>query len=263
VTRIALRLVPLPADRASALVAVPDAAGAVAVMRRLQASRDSTLLAAELMWPAYARLTASRLRLDGVLAFAPGGALLLLVDVAGGEAGERLAVHLGRAVEAGEATDAVIAKNEEERRRFWLIREESGEIEKAHPHGLWFDVSVPPGRLDAYARGAFARIAALDPGLRVFMMGHLGDGNMHLSVTCGRPRPELAGAVAAAVFEGLAETGGSFSAEHGIGLEKRAYLAARADPAKLALMLSLKRAIDPKGIMNPGKVLMPNGLVPC
>jgi FAD/FMN-containing dehydrogenase len=255
VTRVALQLVPLRTDRATALVAARDAAGAVAVVRRLRAARDSTLLAAEIMWPGYARVTARSLRQEGVLAFAPEDALFLLAEVAGEEAEERLATHLGSAVEAGEAIDAVIAKNAEERRRFWLIREESWEVDKALPHGFWFDVSVPPARLDAYARGAVARVTALDPTLRVFMMGHLGDGNMHVTVTCGRPRPELADAVADAVFAGLAEAGGSFSAEHGIGTEKRAYLAARADPAKLALMRVLKHAIDPRGIMNPGKVV--------
>ena len=137
----------------------------------------------------------------------------------------------------------------------WLVREESWEADKAWPHGLWYDVSVPQGALDGYARGLFARIAAIDPGLKIFLFGHLGDGNMHLTVTSGREMPQLHDAVDAAVFEGLAACGGSFSAEHGIGLEKRTHLARLGDPAKLAVMRAIKRTLDPAGLMNPGKVI--------
>ena len=101
------------------------------------------------------------------------------------------------------------------------------------PHGFWYDVSVPQGALDGYARGLFDRVAASIPSCEVFLFGHLGDGNMHLTVTSGRQMPELHEAVDDAVYAGLAQAGGSFSAEHGIGLEKRAHLAARGDPAKL------------------------------
>ena len=258
VTAIVFSLVPLQPGQGTALVACPGAAEAVSLFRRLRNATGADLLAAEILWPDFARITARGLGLDALVAFAPQEAVFLLVEVAGNspqEAAEHLETHLAEAIEAGEAQDAVLAKNAEERRRMWLIREESWEADKAFPHGFWYDVSVPQGALDGYARALFARAAELDPAMKVFLFGHLGDGNMHLTVTTGREMPELHDAVDAAVFAGLADCGGSFSAEHGIGLEKRAHLARRGDPAKLALMRSIKQALDPLGIMNPGKVI--------
>ena len=258
VTAIALALVPLQPGQGTALVACPDAAGAVALFRRLRNAPGPDLLAAEILWPDFARITAKGLGLDALVAFAPQESVFLLVEVAGDSAEEaagHLEAQLAEAIEAGEAQDAVLAKNAEERRRMWLIREESWEADKAMPHGFWYDVSVPQGALDGYARGLFARTAELDPAMKVFLFGHLGDGNMHLTVTTGRQMPQMHDAVDAAVFAGLAEAGGSFSAEHGIGLEKRAHLARRGDAAKLAVMRAVKQVLDPRGIMNPGKVI--------
>ena len=98
-------------------------------------------------------------------------------------------------------------------------------------------------------------MARIDPELRVFVIGHLGDGNLHFTVSRGRPSEDLYKPVADALYEGLAECGGSFSAEHGIGIEKRSSLAERCDPGKLRMMRAVKEALDPEGLMNPGKVL--------
>ncbi|MDA0220489.1 MAG: FAD-binding oxidoreductase [Proteobacteria bacterium] len=258
VTAIVFSLVPLQPGQGTALVACSGAAEAVSLFRRLRNATGPDLLAAEILWPDFARITARGLGLEALVAFAPGDSVYLLVEVAGDsaeQAADHLERHLADAIEAGEAQDAVLAKNAEERRRMWLIREESWEADKAFPHGFWYDVSVPQGALDGYARALFSSAAGLDPAMKVFLFGHLGDGNMHLTVTTGREMPELHEAVDAAVFAGLAECGGSFSAEHGIGLEKRAHLARRGDPAKLALMRTIKQALDPLGIMNPGKVI--------
>ena len=87
------------------------------------------------------------------------------------------------------------------------------------------------------------------------MMGHLGDGNMHLTITAGKPLPDHYDAVCDAVYKGLAEIGGSFSAEHGIGLEKRAALVDHGSSVKLDMMRAVKAALDPQNIMNPGKII--------
>jgi FAD/FMN-containing dehydrogenase len=89
----------------------------------------------------------------------------------------------------------------------------------------------------------------------VFAIGHLGDGNLHLTVGATQPLAPVAQAITDAVYRGLKDMGGSFSAEHGIGLEKRASLAKLGDPGKLAMMRAIKAALDPLGILNPGKVL--------
>ena len=101
-----------------------------------------------------------------------------------------------------------------------MIREESFLVDTLHPHGFWYDVSVPHSELETYAQGLFARVRDIDPELMVLLFGHLGDGNLHLTITCGKEMPALAGEVGEAVFYGLSAMGGSFSAEHGIGTEK-------------------------------------------
>ncbi|MBM3586204.1 MAG: FAD-binding oxidoreductase [Alphaproteobacteria bacterium] len=258
VTRVVFALVPRVARHATALVACASAADAVRLFRRFRNDDAARLTACEAMWRTYVDVSAKVLGLESLVAFAPDATLLLLVELADDAAGSGLAAletGLGAAIEAGQALDAVIAKNEDERARVWRLREESGAPERAYHHGLWFDVSVPHGALDAYTTRVRERAHALDPSFKVFMIGHLGDGNLHLSVTAGRPVPEHAQAIAAIVYEDLVPLGGSFSAEHGIGLEKRAALARHGDPTKRALMAAIKQAFDPKGIMNPGKVL--------
>ena len=137
----------------------------------------------------------------------------------------------------------------------WLIREESFLCDKDYPHGYWFDISVPLDALDDYTEKLFSRVKAIRSDMKTFLFGHLADGNLHLTITCGKPMPELSADICDAVFADLPGLGGSFSAEHGIGLEKKSALATYGDPTKMALMHALKSLLDPKGIMNPGKVL--------
>jgi FAD/FMN-containing dehydrogenase len=259
VTKVALELLPREGGRATALVSCRRAGDAVKLFRRLRNRRDGELLSAELMWPDYARTTAEELRQASLLAFEPDReALFAIIEVADDEArgGEAfLERALGEGAEAEELRDAVIAKNRRERETIWMIREESFLCDRKYPHGFWYDISVPLAALDDYAGWLFARTGELDPDLKVFMFGHLGDGNLHLTVTRGREMSELAEQVSEAVYAGLAELGGSFSAEHGIGIEKRDALARHVPPEKLAIMRAVKQAIDPLGIMNPGKVL--------
>ena len=100
------------------------------------------------------------------------------------------------------------------------------------------------------------RVAAIDASLRVFLVGHLGDGNLHITVTRGTPLDAAEkSAVSEAVYRDLRQSGGAISAEHGIGLDKRDSLRRHGDPAKLAVMRTIKLALDPTGIMNPGKVI--------
>ena len=136
-----------------------------------------------------------------------------------------------------------------------MIREESFVADSVYPNGSWYDVSVPQSELDVYAHGLFSRIREIDPDLMIFLFGHLGDGNLHLTISSGRQMPELESEISEAVFHGLSAMGGSFSAEHGIGTEKKDYLLSHGDPAKVELMRDIKQLLNPKGIMNPGKVI--------
>ncbi len=260
ITKVSLSLMPAEGQRATALVSCRTAGDAVRVYRHFRNHPAGRLLFCEAMWPDYAHLVAGALHLGDLFAFEEErSALFVLVEVAGGAdptLGERfLETALGELFEAEQVGNAVIAKNREEAERMWRVREDSFVVEQVSPDGFWHDVSVPLTGLQDYTEALFARIARVHPDLRVFLFGHLGDGNLHLTVSAGRPMPALKEAVAEAVYRGLVEIGGSFSAEHGIGREKRASLARLVSPEKQQLMRAIKQAIDPRGLMNPGKIL--------
>ena len=253
VTRAILRLSPLTGERSTALVAVESANAAVRLFDRLRrAAGGARLLAAEIMFADYARLAATDLKLEPLTAFRPAPAYVL-VEMAGASAD--LEAELGAAIDAGDGLlDALIAQSQAERARFWLLREETWAVERQKPAGLWFDVSVPLGRIDAYMAGLRQRLDAIDERLGLYVMGHLGDGNLHVTVATGEPLGHLREAVTRAVEHGLKAEGGAISAEHGIGLDKRDSLHREADPGKLTAMRAVKRALDPENLMNPGKI---------
>jgi FAD/FMN-containing dehydrogenase len=200
--------------------------------------------------------TASALGLARLVPPASSAFSVLLSVSAGSEsaAAEALAEVLGEASESRLVDDALAPKNESELRDLWRIREDWA-VDRLRPGGLWYDISVPLNRLRFFADRLAARIRAHDPALDVVLIGHLADGNLHVTVNAEQPVTARYEEIAPLVYADLAGIGGSFSAEHGIGLEKRATLARLAGPVKLGLMQRIKSAFDPRGILNPGKVL--------
>jgi FAD/FMN-containing dehydrogenase len=183
--------------------------------------------------------------------------LSLLLEVSASseaEAREGLEVGLTQALEAGLASDAIIAKSERERIDLWRPREDSYQADRGLKHRHWYDVSVPISRLDGYMSVLFREVPKRFPGALCLALGHLGDGNIHLSVASDTPFGSD-GAIEALIYGGLREIGGAFSAEHGVGLDKRAALARLGGTTRLAAMRAIKQALDPQGRMNPGKVL--------
>ena len=167
---------------------------------------------------------------------------------------------LAAGLERGLVIDAVIADSLEQAKMFWRIREMFGEVQRHAGGSIKHDVSVPVAAVPAFIKEASAAVTALIPGCRPLPFGHLGDGNIHYNVT----QPPGADKAAflerwddmnAVVFEVVAKYGGSISAEHGIGVIKRDLLPKVKDPVAFDLMRTLKRTLDPKGILNPGKVL--------
>ena len=256
ITRACLALVPLDGPAAAALVAVRDLEAAVALCDALLKSPALLLAAIEIMSASHAAATSRALGIrdfDSLLA-AP---YVLLVEAAAPTAAEAeaaLVASLSAATERGLVADAVLAQSEAQRQAMWRVREDWA-IDRERPGGLWYDVSVPLARLPDYLDAFVARVAAHDPALAVHVCGHLGDGNVHLTVNATHPISERYEEIAVLVTEGLAALAGSFSAEHGIGLEKKATFKRLASAAKLALVRRVKAALDPRGIMNPGKVL--------
>ena len=257
VTRAVLRLEPAQSARTTALVSARSADAVLAVYRVLMRAPGVDLLAAEIMWPDFARTSAADLGLEKTLQFehCPDALFAIFETLDDSASSEAFQSVLGDMAEAGTICNAIVAKSEAERQDIWRIREESWSIDRQFPHGFWFDVSVPQARLDAYVSGLKERLGRAAPGFRTYAMGHLGDGNLHLTVSSGKPQPEFKEAVIAEVYSGLTDMGGSFSAEHGIGTEKSDALERYSTPARLGAMRAIKQALDPGNLMNPGKVL--------
>jgi len=167
---------------------------------------------------------------------------------------------LAQGVERGIVADAAIADSLEQTKAFWRIREMFGEVQRLIGGSIKHDISVPVANVPAFIREADAAVIKLTPGARPLPFGHLGDGNIHYNVA----QPVDADKekflerwhdVNMVVFDVVLKYGGSISAEHGIGIMKRDLLPSIKDPVAMELMRTLKRTLDPNGILNPGKVL--------
>jgi FAD/FMN-containing dehydrogenase len=256
VTRAAIKLEPLPGKPAAALAVVADVNAAIALLGRLRGIERARLTHAELMLRNHVDVTARAHGRETLQRLGAGDATLLLEVAAADEGDARAAVEevLTKALDDRLVADAVIPASERERAEIWFIREDWA-VDRIRPGGLWFDVSVPLPAMQGYLDGVRRRLGALDAELELHAIGHLADGNLHVTVNAPRPIRERYGEISTLVYEGLTAAGGAFSAEHGIGTEKRAALLKLADPVKLDMMRAIKRTLDPKGIMNPGKVL--------
>jgi D-lactate dehydrogenase (cytochrome) len=167
---------------------------------------------------------------------------------------------LAQGLQRGIVADATIADSLDQTKALWRIREMLAEVQRQAGGSIKHDVSVPVAAVPAFIEEAAAAVAAVVPGARPIPFGHLGDGNIHYNVTqpVDADRADYLkrwDEVNAAVFAVVKKYGGSISAEHGIGVLKRDLLPSVKDPVALDLMRSLKRMLDPKGILNPGKVL--------
>jgi FAD/FMN-containing dehydrogenase len=168
---------------------------------------------------------------------------------------------LAAAVAAGEIADATLAASGAQAAALWQLREDLPLAERQDGPAVHHDISVAVAVMPGFALSATAAVEAAFPGARVIAFGHLGDGNLHFNVKAprGPDAPAFIAAhgpaITALVYDLVTVAGGSISAEHGIGVLKRAALARHGDPAKLAAARAIKAAIDPLGIMNPGKLV--------
>ena len=254
VTRAVLRLHAQPQSKTTALIATPDYAATVKLLRRLQAELGE-VSGFEAMWPDFYRYVVEH-PTTGVKPLAADHPFYALVEFQGNEAERdraRFEACLGEAIEAGEALDGVIAQSEREARSFWTIRE--GAPLDMHPYLINFDVSAPTAQLGALAERLNAALLARWPEGHFYVYGHVGDGNIHLSAYAGGSMASVAHEMDDIVYDEVRRIGGSVSAEHGIGTLKRAYLGHSRSAAEIAVMRKIKAALDPRGILNPGKVI--------
>lgn len=176
---------------------------------------------------------------------------------------DRLQHTLADLIEDSQYSDAVIAKNEAEATAWWTLRESISESERAHGPALQHDISVPVDRMPDFLTQDANAIAAEFPGLVMMGFGHLGDGNIHLHAQPPRENADKGAAwlaqygkaVSARVYEQVKAAGGSLSAEHGIGRDKRDIFVDLEDPARIAALAAIKQALDPDAIFNPGALL--------
>ena len=256
VARVVLKLQPLPQGTSTALVAVKDFEAALQFLRHAQRSLSGQLSAFEIMWRDYldASVAANRLRAP----FAADHPAYVLADMHCGQPetdAQRFETMLEAAIEAGWIQDAVIAQSVADAEALWAIRDGVAEIIRELGPTLNFDVSVPVARIGDCARRVRENLTRDWPQLQALFFGHVADGNLHV-VVCRVPQDAASlHAVETAVYDVVRDYGGSVSAEHGIGVLKRDWLRFSRSEAEIALMRTLKGALDPKGILNPGKML--------
>jgi FAD/FMN-containing dehydrogenase len=256
ITRLVLKLYPKPASQCTALVALNGFDDALALLGRLKSGLGGALSAFELMWPDFYRVGTTAL--DRTPPIAEGCALYVLTDMLGADPAadsERFETIIAGAAEAGIVVDAVIAKSSAQARALWSIRDCPGEFPRAqHWPQLGFDVSVPIGDMGAFVEEARGLLTSRWPKAQALFFGHIADSNLHISVKLD----EHVGSeheIDDLIYAAVGAWRGSISAEHGIGLAKREYLHFSRSDAELALMRRIKAALDPNGILNPGKVI--------
>jgi FAD/FMN-containing dehydrogenase len=166
----------------------------------------------------------------------------------------RFEAALEEAFESELIVDAVLAQSKKQSEDLWAIRDDIEGLSRELFPPLIFDVSLGIPKMDAYVDEVRTQLTKRWPGSKMVVFGHLGDGNIHLVVTVGSLDPSAVHAVESIIYETLGRCDGIISAEHGIGLDKREYLKYSRTPVEIALMKTLKQALDPKGILNRGKI---------
>jgi len=261
ITGAVLKLFPLPSQVVTAFAGAPSAEAAVALLSHAQGETGGLVSSFELM---------SRACLELVVKNIPGSRdplsarhpwyVLMEFSSSGGDLRATVETLLESALEKVLIGDAAIADNEKQAHAFWRMRHSMSEAINHEGLGARHDVSVATADIPAFLEKADAAVAQAAPGARVIAFGHIGDGNVHYDIV----PPEGAAKTAlddkrkeieTRVYDVIASFNGSISAEHGVGRHKKDAIAARKSPVELAMMRAVKSALDPKGIMNPGKML--------
>ena len=264
ITAAVLKLFPKPRDKRTSYVALRDLDAAIELLVRMRSATGDQVASFE-----YLPRNCMQMALDHI----PGVsdpmtqvydhyALIEVSRTADEDAGfaEHVETALGKAIEDGLVIDAVVAQSQAQAAMFWRIRDSMAEAQKEEGPAIRHDVAVPVSSIPAFYKDAKKRVLARVPQARVHGFGHVGDGNLHYNLAPPKGMEAkavlaLMGELNAIVHDCVAEYHGSISAEHGIGRIRRDELLRYKNPVELALMRKLKAAIDPLGIMNPGKVI--------
>jgi FAD/FMN-containing dehydrogenase len=255
VTRLILRLRPLPTSQNMAFIAANSFKEVTTLLNQLDTDLGGNLSAFEVLWQDFYKLVTTP-PAAGKPPIPHDFPYYILVESLGGDIdgdATRFMSALEKAMEDGLIADAAIAASQAERDALWAIRDDVLQVAQNFPI-FTFDVSVSINKMESYVDELNDTLAAKWPDNTCMIFGHLGDGNLHVVVGVGDGSPETKKAVEEAVYGGLRSRGGSVSAEHGIGLQKKPYLSWSRNEPELAVMGLLKNALDPKGILNADKV---------
>jgi FAD/FMN-containing dehydrogenase len=263
ITAATIKLAPQPAATTTALAACATLQDCVALLGLARSRLGAGLTGFEVMNAFSLELVAKHFpALPRPLPGAPWTVLLEQSDTEGEQqARVRFEALLEAALEAGHVHDAAVAESLAQSRALWHLRESIPLAQAEEGLNIKHDISVPVSRIPAFVAQCDAALQRRWPGVRLVDFGHLGDGNLHYNVQApagadgARFMAEHEHAVNTVVFDCVAEHGGSFSAEHGIGSLKRGELALRKHPVALKLMRGIKAALDPQGLLNPGRVV--------
>jgi D-lactate dehydrogenase (cytochrome) len=262
ITAATLRLIPRPRSVETAFVGVASPQAALELFGIANDHSGGSITSFELMF---------RMGIDFVLQFDSGSRdplggkheWYVLIELSSQQREglrDQMEGILAEGIERGLVADAAIAESLDQQKAFWRIREMFGEVQRQVGGSIKHDVSVPVANVPAFIAESNAAVTKLIPGARPLPFGHLGDGNIHYNISqpVGADKAAFLDRwhdVNTVVFEVVLKYGGSISAEHGIGIMKRDLLPTIKDPVAIDLMRALKRTLDPKGILNPGKVL--------
>ena len=266
ITAATLKLYPLPVAQCTAMLALNSLEDATAVLSRARAGFGASLTGFEVMMGTVLEAVVKlfpqqRLPFEGPSAQSPWFALLELSDSESAEHAQgRFEAVLGAAIEDGLVTDAAIAESIAQSRAMWHLRESIPLAEAGLGKSVKHDVSIPISLISTFVKTTNAALQVKFPGIQHIVFGHLGDGNLHYNVARAPDQTEeqlLAQQydVYQLVHDSVHAHGGSISAEHGVGQLKRDELTRYKSALELTLMKQIKQALDPQGIMNPGKVL--------
>lgn len=267
ITRAVVKLFPQPPAYATAFVALPDLGSALQLLNHLQEVTSGSVEAFEYMPAGH---------MDGYFKLHPTGRdplnnrydINILVEIGataprdatasadGAKPVDTMLLSvLAQMMEAGHVLDAAVAQSDTQRSEMWAIREGSAEVAFSRTPFVDTDISVALRDVGPFLQAISPRIKALDPDADDLSVAHLGDGNIHYTVYPSSDNPDLLDAIRSEIAALTTEMSGSFSAEHGVGLSKLSTMKAHKDPTALATMQAIKQALDPQGILNPGKVI--------
>jgi FAD/FMN-containing dehydrogenase len=254
ITRAVVKLFAKPKSVAVALTAHSDYPQLERFLVQTRAHLGNSLTAFEVMWPEFYAQGAARVSGAAPLPIGSGGYALIEVSASDDAAQTQLASLLEAGLEAAVVEDAVLAQSLSQADAIWSIRDTSGELSKSFTPIGNFDVGLETSRIHEFVTECSKRLEARWPGVRNYFFGHVVDGNVHLIAGDFTPGDTLA--FEEAVYDCVRDFGGSISAEHGIGTQKRGHLDYSRSATEIALMRQMKSSLDPKNILNPGKVFL-------